>query len=342
MGYTLYFVHDLCAVQSKAIIFVFTNIFRYFLPLPKYMQGLVIKSTGSWYQVRTEEGVDYDCRIKGKFRIKGIQTTNPVAVGDIVDFELEPNSDKGVIDRLHDRRNYIIRKSINLSKQAQIIAANMDQAFLVVTLASPRTSLGFIDRFLATAEAYDIPAVLVFNKLDLFSEEGLEILAEYQEIYEHIGYPCYSVSALKGVNVQLIAELLKDKVTLFSGHSGVGKSSLINALMPGMDLKTGHVSEATDKGQHTTTFAEMHELPFGGFLIDTPGIRELGVFDIGKDELGHYFREIRERMGDCRFNNCRHINEPGCAVLEAVEEGEIAPTRYESYVSIFYGHDTRA
>ena len=292
--------------------------------------------------MRTEDGTDYDCRIKGKFRIKGIQTTNPVAVGDIVGFDLEPNSDKGVIDHLHERKNYIIRKSINLSRQAQIIAANMDQAFLIVTLASPRTSLGFIDRFLATAEAYDIPAVLIFNKLDLFHAEGLEILADYQSIYEDIDYPCYSVSALEGTNVPVIGDLLRDKVTLFSGHSGVGKSSLINALLPGMALKTGDVSEATDKGQHTTTFAEMHALPFGGYLIDTPGIRELGVFDIRKDELGHYFREIRDRMNECRFNNCRHINEPGCAVIKAVEEGEIALSRYESYVSIYHGHDTRA
>jgi len=306
------------------------------------MQGLVIKSTGSWYQVRTEDGTDYYCRIKGKFRIQGIQTTNPIAVGDRVAFELEPNSDKGVIDKLYDRKNYIIRKSINLSKQAQIIAANMDQAFLVVTLASPRTSLGFIDRFLATAEAYGISAVLIFNKLDLFHKEGLEILAEYQSIYEDIGYPCYAVSALTGTNIPVIEALLKDKITLFSGHSGVGKSSLINALLPGHEIKTGDVSEATDKGQHTTTFAEMHVLPFGGYLIDTPGIRELGVFDIRPEELGHYFREMRELMNQCRFNNCRHVNEPGCAVIKAVEEGDIAISRYESYLSIFHGNDTRA
>ena len=204
------------------------------------MQGLVIKSTGSWYQVRSEDGHDYDCRIKGKFRIKGIQTTNPIAVGDLVEFDLEPNADTGVIHHLVDRKNYIIRKSINLSKQAQIIAANMDQAFLIVTLASPRTSLGFIDRFLVTSEAYSIPTMLIFNKLDLFSEEGLEILAEYKSIYEKIGYPCYEVSALKGTNIDQIEALLKDKTTLFSGHSGVGKSSLINVLLPGQDIKTGH------------------------------------------------------------------------------------------------------
>jgi ribosome biogenesis GTPase len=306
------------------------------------MQGLVIKSTGSWYLIHAEDGRNYDCRIKGKFRIKGIQTTNPIAVGDQVEFELEPNAETGVIHKLLDRKNYIIRKSINLSKQAQIIAANLDQAFLIVTLASPRTSLGFIDRFLATAEAYSIPTTLIFNKLDLFSEEGLEILAAYKNIYEHIGYPCYEVSALEGTNIDQVEQLLKDKTTLFSGHSGVGKSSLINVLLPGRDIKTGEVSEWSDKGQHTTTFAEMHTLPFGGYLIDTPGIRELGIFDIRPEELGHYFREIRDLMNACKFNNCRHINEPGCAVIRAVENEEIALSRYESYLSIYHGNETRA
>jgi len=306
------------------------------------MQGLVIKSTGSWYQVYAEDGQYYDCRIKGKFRIKGIQTTNPIAVGDMVDFELEAQGGTGIINRLQERKNYIIRKSINLSKQAQIIAANLDQAFLIVTLASPRTSLGFIDRFLATAEAYDIPCTLIFNKLDLFSKEGLEILAEYQAIYEKIGYPCYSVSALKGTGIDQLKTLLKDKTTLFSGHSGVGKSSLINALLPGFSIKTGEVSEWSDKGQHTTTFAEMHALPFGGYLIDTPGIRELGIFDIRPEELSHYFVEMRERLNQCKFNNCRHVNEPGCAIIQAVEGGEIAPSRYDSYLSIYHGNDTRA
>ena len=306
------------------------------------MQGLVIKSTGSWYQVHAEDGQDYDCRIKGKFRIKGIQTTNPIAVGDQVEFEMEPNAPTGVIHKLLDRKNYIIRKSINLSKQAQIIAANLDQAFLIVTLASPRTSLGFIDRFLVTSEAYRIPTMLVFNKLDLFSEEGLEILAAYKSIYEELGYPCYEVSALEGTNIPQIEGLLKDKTTLFSGHSGVGKSSLINVLLPGRDIKTGIISESSDKGQHTTTFAEMHTLPFGGYLIDTPGIRELGIFDIKPEELGHYFVEMRALMNKCRFNNCRHVNEPGCAVIKAVEEDEIAVSRYESYLSIFHGNETRA
>nr|WP_294942378.1 ribosome small subunit-dependent GTPase A [uncultured Mucilaginibacter sp.] len=305
------------------------------------MQGLVTKSTGSWYQVKAGEQT-IDCRIKGKFRTKGITTTNPLAVGDIVDFEMEPEQETGVVTNLHQRKNYIIRKSINLSKQAQIIAANLDLALLVVTLASPRTSLGFIDRFLVTAEAYGITACLIFNKLDLFSDEGLEILSEYQAVYENIGYKCYSVSALEGTHIDSVQELLKDKVTLFSGHSGVGKSSLINRLLPNLDLRTHMISDWSDKGMHTTTFAEMFELPQGGYIIDTPGIRELGVIDIEKQELGHFFPEMRELMNQCRFNNCRHINEPGCAVLAAIEEGDIALSRYDSYLSIYNGNDTRA
>jgi ribosome biogenesis GTPase len=306
------------------------------------MQGLVTKSTGSWYQVQTPEGDVVDCRIKGKFRMHGITTTNPIAVGDQVEFDAEPDQDTGVITKLYDRKNYIIRKSINLSKQAQIIAANLDQAILVVTLASPRTSLGFIDRFLVTAEAYDIPARLVFNKLDLFSDEGLQILDEYKEVYENIGYPCFQVSAIEGTNIPELKAQLKDRITLFTGHSGVGKSSLMNAILPELALRTSHVSEWSDKGTHTTTFAEMFELPEGGFIIDTPGIRELGVIDIEPQELGHFFPEMRDRMHNCRFNNCRHINEPGCAVLVALENGEIEPSRYESYLSIYHGNDTRA
>ncbi|MFM6975345.1 MAG: ribosome small subunit-dependent GTPase A [Sphingobacteriaceae bacterium] len=305
------------------------------------MQGLIIKSTGSWYQVLSESGNKTDCRIQGKFRLKDIQTTNPIAVGDRVDFEMEPDQATGVITRLHDRKNYIIRKSVNLSKQAQIIAANLDQAFLIVTLASPRTSLGFIDRFLVTAEAYDVPARIIFNKLDLFSDEGLEILAEYKRIYAHLGYPCYEVSALEGTHVEELKAVLKNHINLFTGHSGVGKSTLINAIIPEAEVKTGAVSDWSDKGQHTTTFAEMYNLPFGGYLIDTPGIRELGIIDIEEQELSHFFPEMRERMNACRFNNCRHLNEPGCAVLAAVENGEIEPSRYDSYLSIYHGNDTR-
>lgn len=305
------------------------------------MKGLVIKSTGSWYGVLTDEDKTINCRIKGKFRTLDIKTTNPIAVGDHVDIELEPDQETGLITFLHPRKNYIIRKSINLSKQAQIIAANLDQAFLIVTLASPRTSLGFIDRFLVTAEAYDIPAKLIFNKLDLFSDEGLEILEEYQSIYEKAGYPCYSVSAIQETNLDQIRDLLKNKVTLVSGHSGVGKSTLINALLPGQELKTGEISDWSDKGKHTTTFAEMFQLPFGGYLIDTPGIRELGVFDIEKQELGRLFPEIRKLMSNCRFHNCRHINEPGCSVLNALENEELESSRYDSYLSIYNDNNTR-
>lgn len=292
--------------------------------------------------MQTPEGRKLDCRIKGKFRIKGITTTNPLAVGDVVDFIMEPEQETAVITTLHERKNYIIRKSINLSRQAQIIAANLDQAFLVVTLASPRTSLGFIDRFLVTAEAYHIPARLIFNKLDLFSPEGLLILDDYKAIYEKLGYPCYSVSATKNLQVDKVIAVLKDTTSLFSGHSGVGKSSLINNILPELSLRTTEVSEWHDKGMHTTTFAEMFELPFGGFIIDTPGIREFGIVDIEQAELGRLFPEIRKQMEGCRFKNCRHINEPGCAVLQAVESGEIELSRYDSYLSIYHGNDTRA
>lgn len=302
---------------------------------------MVIKSTGSWYQVLGDDGRHYECRIKGKFRTKGIRTTNPIAVGDRVEFELEPDQESAVISVLEPRRNYIIRKSINLSKQAQILGANLDQAILVVTLASPPTSLGFIDRFLVTAEAYSVPAALVFNKLDLFSEEGLEILEEYVSIYSELGYPCYEVSALEGTNIDQLRDLLRDKVTLVSGHSGVGKSSLINAIAPGSQLRTGSISDWSDKGKHTTTFAEMLPLPFGGYLIDTPGIRELGIVDIEQAELSHFFPEMRALLNACRFHNCRHVNEPGCAVLDALEAGDIQPSRYESYLSIYQNEDNR-
>lgn len=305
------------------------------------MRGLVRKSTGSWYLVQGQDDQVYSCRIKGKFRTHGIKTTNPVAVGDWVEFEMEPGQQSGVIKQLHPRKNYIIRRSVNLSKQTQIIGANLDVALLVITLASPPTSTGFIDRFLVTAEAYDIPASLVFNKLDLFSEQGLEILADYMDLYEGLGYTCYAVSALQGDQVDGLKAALKDKITLVSGHSGVGKSTLINQLVPGLALKTGDISDWSDKGKHTTTFAEMIDLPFGGKLIDTPGIRELGVVDIEPQELSHYFPEMRELMNRCRFHNCRHVNEPGCAVLQAVTQGAIDPSRYDSYLSIFVNQNNR-
>ncbi|TAE37225.1 MAG: ribosome small subunit-dependent GTPase A [Sphingobacteriales bacterium] len=305
------------------------------------MQGLVIKSTGSWYTVLGSNNVTYDCRIKGKFRMKGLVTTNPIAVGDVVDFELEPELATALITHLHPRKNYIIRKSINLSKQAQVIAANIDQACLVVTLASPRTSLGFIDRFLVTAEAYSIPTVLIFNKLDLYGLEGKQILASYMAVYEKIGYPCYAVSALNGDNLAVVKALLKNKTSLFSGHSGVGKSSLINQILPELALRTGEISDFSDNGKHTTTFAEMFNLPFGGKLIDTPGIRELGIIDIEKYELGHFFPEMRQRLNTCKYHNCVHVNEPGCAVLNALQNGEIEASRYDSYMSIYLGNNSR-
>lgn len=305
------------------------------------MRGLVTKSTGSWYQVLGDDGNRYECRIKGIFRTQGIKTTNPIAVGDRVEFEIEQGQQSAVITKLEPRKNYIIRRSVNLSKQTQIIGANLDLALLVVTLASPPTSTGFIDRFLVTAEAYGIPAALVFNKLDLFSDEGLEILAEYIAIYENLGYPCFTVSALERENIETLNEVLKDKITLISGHSGVGKSTLINAIIPGSDLKTGNISDWSDKGKHTTTFAEMIDLPFSGKLIDTPGIRELGIVDIEPQELSHYFPEMRNLLNQCKFHNCRHINEPGCAVLDALENGEIEPSRYDSYLSIYNNENNR-
>ena len=305
------------------------------------MKGMVIKSTGSWYLVLASDGTTYESRIQGKFRIRGIKSTNPIAVGDEVELLPEPDQSTAVITHLYPRKNYIVRRSINLSKSVQIIAANLDQAFLVVTLASPVTSLGFIDRFLVTAEAYDVPARIIFNKLDLFSDEGLEVLQEFQSIYTRIGYPCYQVSGLEGTHVDMLLQEMAHKKTLITGHSGVGKSTLINRLVPDADLKTGAISSFSEKGKHTTTFAEMIPLAGGGFIIDTPGIQELGVVDIEQHELAHFFPEFRERLNQCRYHNCRHINEPGCVILEAVEDGDIEVSRYQNYLSIYHGNETR-
>jgi ribosome biogenesis GTPase len=304
------------------------------------MNGIVMKSTGSWYNVLADDGTDVECRIKGLFRIKGIKTTNPIAVGDRVEFDIEAEG-KGVIHKIEERRNYIIRKSINLSKQSHIIAANMDQAMLIATLAFPRTSAGFIDRFLLTAEAYRIPAVLVFNKLDLFEddEEMMKSLNEFIAIYEKIGYACYKVSATEKKHLEQLKTLTKDKITLVAGHSGVGKSTLVNGMDAALDLKTGEISDAHFKGKHTTTFAEMHRLSYGGFIIDTPGIKELGLVDMEKEEIAGYFPEMFAVKGQCKFNNCLHVNEPKCAVIAAVENGEIAVSRYNSYVGIVNGEE---
>jgi ribosome biogenesis GTPase len=297
-------------------------------------KGLVIRSTGSWYEVREEDGNIVDCRIQGKFRIQGIKSTNPIAVGDWVDFELEED-DTGVISNIHDRKNYVVRKSVNLSKRLQIIASNVDQALLMVTIASPRTSTGFIDRFLVSAEAFRIPVEIIFNKIDLLSEEERKHMNYLMWMYRKIGYPCRETSATEDTGVEAIKLLLKDKVSMISGHSGVGKSTLINAIDSNLDLRTGDVSESHFKGKHTTTFAEMFELEFGGFIVDTPGIKGFGVVDIDKKELGHYFVEIRALMANCKFNNCQHINEPGCAVMAALDRQEIPAERYANYLSIY-------
>lgn len=303
------------------------------------MEGIVTKSTGSWYSVRLEDGQSVQCRIKGKFRLDGIKHTNPVAVGDRVDFEMEAGRDTGVINKIHERKNYIIRKSSNLSKQTHIIASNLDQAALIISLVQPQTSLGFIDRFLLTAEAYHIPAILVFNKSDLCGGPMQELLEDTMSIYSDIGYTCLLTSAKTGDHIGELKEILVDKTTLVSGHSGVGKSSLLNGIDPTLQLKTGVISNFTQKGMHTTTFAEMFALKAGGFIIDTPGIKEFGIVDIEEQEISHYFREMRPFLTQCKFNNCRHLNEPGCAVKKAVEEGEIREERYNSYLSILANED---
>jgi len=301
------------------------------------MQGLVIKSTGSNYLVRAE-GKIYNCKLKGKLRLDGRKTTNPTAVGDVVDFIIE-NENEASITNIHPRKNYIIRKSINLSKQAHILASNLDQAVLIATLVAPRTSLGFIDRFLITAEAYRIPAKIIFNKTDLLDEELIAHQDHIINIYSKIGYECFSVSSFEAKQIEQLRNIFKNKITLITGHSGVGKSTFINALEPGLNIKTGEISAAHLKGMHTTTFAELHPLSFGGDIIDTPGIKELGLVEMKKEEIGHYFPEIRVRMNMCKFNNCLHVDEPKCAVREAFENGEIAPERYESYLRILSGEE---
>ncbi len=296
------------------------------------MKGLVTKSTGSWYVVRSEDGKDYEARIRGKFRLDQISHTNPLAVGDYVDFELD-SDDLALITNIYPRNNYIIRRSVNLSKRTHIIASNIDLAFLIITIANPRTSTGFIDRFLVTCEAYQIPVMMVFNKVDEWREEEIEIHREMQFTYEDIGYDTMTVSALRGDGLDELKAKLKGKISLVAGHSGVGKSTLVNALSPGLDLKTKVVSGFNHKGKHTTTFAQMYEWPFGGYVIDTPGIKEFGLVEIEKDEMQDYFPEIFALKGDCRFHNCNHLLEPKCAVRKAVEEGEIAGSRYESYLT---------
>jgi ribosome biogenesis GTPase len=302
-------------------------------------KGLVIRSTGSWYSVKTDGGDILDCRIKGKLRMKEVRTTNPVAVGDKVEFELQHDETSkdgvtGIISGVEARKNYIIRKASNLSKESQIIAANIDHAFIVVTVNYPVTLPGFIDRYLISAMAYRIPASLVFNKIDLYNDKDYEKLEDYLNTYESIGYKCFQVSAEKNFNIDLLRDELKDKISLFSGLSGVGKSSILIRLDPTLELKTGIISDHHQQGKHTTTFAEMFEMKDGGYLIDTPGIRGFGVIDMEKTEISHYFPEMFGLLGQCRFFNCTHVHEPGCAVKSAYEKGEIPATRYESYLSL--------
>ena len=305
------------------------------------MTGLVYKSTGSWYTVKSEEGVFMECRIKGKFRIKGIKSTNPIAVGDLVDYELDETSDvtTGTIYHIHDRKNYIVRKSVNLSHQMHIIASNLDYVFLLITIDNPPTTFNFIDRFLVTAEAYGITTILVFNKIDTLEGATLDEQLYMQHVYQEIGYQCLRVSSTENKGVEELKEIMKDKITMFSGHSGVGKSTLVNALEPSLHLKTKTISEQSKQGQHTTTFAEMYDLSFGAKIIDTPGIKGFGIVDMEKEEISGYFPEFFKLKDQCKFNNCLHKEEPHCAIKKALEEDKISWTRYNSYLKILEGDD---
>jgi len=303
--------------------------------------GIVVKSVGSRYRVLTTTGDTIDCVLRGKLRVKGIDTTNPVAVGDNVLFELSDDRKYGLITEVLERRNYILRKSSNLSKQSQIIAANLDQALLVVTVILPKTQVEFIDRFLATAEAYRIPAVIIFNKTDLYGPEEAETMEELISMYERVGYRCLRLSLSNGSGVPGLISLMKGKVSLISGNSGVGKSTLLNILNPELKLRTEEISDYHKQGKHITTFPEMHPLPFGGFAVDTPGIRGFGVVDMERNEIYHFFPEIFRAAEGCRFYNCLHLDEPGCAVRQAVEEGEINWLRYRSYISILNDENTK-
>ena len=303
-----------------------------------YMKGLVIKNTGSWYTVKTDDGNIVESKIKGNFRLKGIRSTNPVAVGDRVEI-IRNQEGTAFISAIEDRRNYIIRKSQNLSKQSHIIAANVDQAFLIVTVNYPQTSTTFIDRFLASAEAYSVPVVLVFNKTDLLSEEERHYQDMMMTLYETVGYQCVAISAEKGDGVDALLPLLHDKITLLSGNSGVGKSTLINRILPGVNLRTAEISDSHNTGMHTTTFSEMLQLPNGGYIIDTPGIKGFGTFNMEPEEISGFFKEIFRFSKDCRFNNCTHTHEPGCAVIKAVEDHYIAASRYQSYLSMLNDKD---
>lgn len=297
------------------------------------MKGLVIKNTGSWYVVKTESGESVNCKIKGNFRIKGIRTTNPVAVGDCVDISINADG-VAFITSIDARRNYIIRRASNLSKESHILASNIDRAFLVICIKEPETSLTFIDRFLATAEAYNVPAVLVINKCDTFNADDRVYVEALEFLYKNIGYEVHRVSAATGEGIAGLLDLLRGSTTLFAGNSGVGKSTLINSLIPGLDLRTGNISTTHHTGMHTTTFSEMFFLPDGGAIIDTPGVKGFGTIDFDVNEVAHYFPEIFDFSHDCKYNNCTHTHEPGCAVLDALHRHDISESRYASYLSI--------
>ena len=303
------------------------------------MKGKVIKSTGSWYIVLDDQGQLWECRLRGKIRLDGLRSTNPVAVGDNVTFEQEPGKPTGVIKSIETRNNVIVRKSVNLSKASHIIAANIDLAIIVASMTQPRTSTGFIDRFMVTAEAYHIPTALVFNKCDLYTDDQIGEMAELIEYYQSIGYISFGVSAKTGFQLDELKDLMCDKICLFSGHSGVGKSALVNALDPSQHLKIGAISDVHNKGKHTTTFAEMHHLDFGCWIVDTPGIREFALYDMETETLAQRFPEMRNLMSQCRFANCTHTHEPGCAVKEAVENGDIADWRYNNYLRMYNNED---
>jgi len=307
------------------------------------MEGRVFKSTGSWYTVKGDDTKEYRCRARGKLKLSGVVTTNPIAVGDRVSFEIETHGKKrnGVITRIHDRENYIIRKSVHKQGHGQILASNIDQAVLMVTLTFPKTSQGFIDRFLVNAESFRIPALLVFNKIDLLDDAGIALQQEFAAIYEALGYKSLFLSALKNVGVNDFLSHLQGKVSLLAGHSGVGKSTLINLLSPEFGQKVREISAFSQKGKHTTTFAEMFELESDTYIIDTPGIKELGMLDMESWEISHYFPEMRKYLGECKFNNCLHINEPGCVVMEGLINGDIQESRYESYLSMIDDEDNR-
>ncbi len=305
------------------------------------MTGLVYKSTGSWYTVKSEQGDFIECRIKGKFRMKGIKSTNPIAVGDVVDYELDETSDAitGTIHHIHERKNYIVRKSVNLSHQMHIIASNVDYVFLLITIDNPPTTTNFIDRFLVTAEAYGIETILVFNKIDTFDEPTLNEQLYLQHIYQEVGYRCLRVSAKENKGIEELKQLMLGKVSMFSGHSGVGKSTLVNAMEPSLHLKTKTISEQSKQGQHTTTFAEMYDLSFDAKIIDTPGIKGFGIVDLEKEDISGYFPEFFKLKDQCKFNNCLHKDEPNCAVKKALENDQVSWSRYKNYLHILEGDE---